>query len=472
MTRALFLSVGLAYVGAGMAQPLAAAENPEPTGLRQAKGADSPTSSASATPQVLRLDLAGAVSRALEVSPRIKRIAAQERSAFAQQRMAQSERWPQVDVGASYQRRSEVPELSIQMPTGDIARPVQKVTVFPNIEDNYRLRAGAAWPVFTGGRVRSQVEAAELSVKAAENDTRTARADLVLEVKAAYWNLVTALESGRVLEEAIGALDAHLRDARNREAVGIAARSEVLAVQVERDRAELESIRATAAAELAEANLRRLLDVLPATRIEPTAPLDSPPDEVVEVEAGVAEALASRSDRAALLSRAQAAEARVGVERSGRLPQVALAASYVYANPNRDIVPAELAWKDTWDAGVSVTLSLFDGGRRSAGMARARAQADEARELVRDLDGALRLEVTQRALELRTARARLRVAERAIESARENHRVTADRYREGVSPSSELLDAATALERASLARTEALLALRLAAAGLDRAVGR
>ena len=43
---------------------------------------------------------------------------------------------------------------------------------------------------------------------------------------------------------------------------------------------------------------------------------------------------------------------------------------------------------------------------------------------------------------------------------------------EGVIPSSELLDAELAYERAALSRTEALAVLRLAAAGLDRAVGR
>ena len=57
-------------------------------------------------------------------------------------------------------------------------------------------------------------------------------------------------------------------------------------------------------------------------------------------------------------------------------------------------------------------------------------------------------------------------------SAAESRRVAADRYREGVIPSSELLDAELAQERAALARTQAHAALRLAAAGLDRAVGR
>jgi outer membrane protein TolC len=135
-------------------------------------------------------------------------------------------------------------------------------------------------------------------------------------------------------------------------------------------------------------------------------------------------------------------------------------------------VPPTATWEDTWDVGVGVSWSVFDGGRRSANEARARAQADAARQQLRELDRAIRLEVTQRALELRTAEARLAVAERSVESAAESRRVAADRYREGVIPSSELLDAEVALERATLTRTEALATLRLAAAGLDRAVGR
>ena len=50
--------------------------------------------------------------------------------------------------------------------------------------------------------------------------------------------------------------------------------------------------------------------------------------------------------------------------------------------------------------------------------------------------------------------------------------MAADRYREGVLPSSELLDAELAHEKAALARTESQAALRLALAALDRAVGR
>jgi outer membrane protein TolC len=434
---------------------------------REAPGADVP---AEAT--AVRLTVDEAVARAIAVSPRLARLSALEAAAEAQARGARADRWPQVDVGAGYTRRSEVPELAISAPTGDPTVPVERIVVFPNIQDNWRLRAGLALPLWTGGRVGGQIEAAEQGRAASGEDLRAGRADLVFETKTAYWSLVTARESQRVLQEAIRAYDAHLHDAQSRERFGMAARNEVLAVEVERDRVELERLQAEATADAAEANLHRLLDLPPVARVEPQEPLEAPLAAPQAVEALVATAQAGRAERRALAARVAAGDASARAERGARLPQVALTSGYTYANPNRDIVPSTPDWKDTWDVGVGVSWNVFDGGRRSANEARARAQADAVREQLRELDRGIRLEVTQRVLELRTAGARLTVAGRSVESAAESRRVAGDRYREGVIPSSELLDAEVAHERAALARTEALAALRLAAAGLDRAVGR
>jgi outer membrane protein TolC len=413
-----------------------------------------------------------AVARVIAASPRLARLAALETAAEAQARGARADRWPQLDLGAGYTRRSEVPELAIFAPASDPTKPVERIVVFPNIQDNWRVRAGVAMPLWTGGRIGGQIEAAEQGRSAAFADLEAGRADLVLETKAAYWSLVTARESVRVLQESIRAYDAHLADARNRERFGMAARNEVLAVQVERDRVELESLRAETGAEVAQANLRRLLDLPPDARVETAEPVEASPSLRPEVEALVAQAEAARAERKALAARVAAADAAAGAERGSRMPQLSVAGGYTYANPNRDIVPPTADWKDTWDVGIGLAWSVFDHGKRSANEARARAQADAARQQLRELDRALRLEVTESALELRTAEARLVVAARSVESAAESRRVAGDRYREGVIPSSELLDAEVAHERAALALTEATADLRLAAARLDRAVGR
>ncbi len=416
------------------------------------------------SPAVLPLTADQAVERAIAASPRLARLGALETAAEAQRRGARAERLPQLDVSAGYQYRSNVPELAISAPTGDPSAPLQRIVVFPNINDNWSTRVGLAQPIYTGGRIRSGIEAAEQGRLAAEQELRAGRADLVLETRTAYWSLVTARESLRVIQESIKAYDAHLADARNRERFGMAARNEVLAVQVERDRAELEQINASAGAELAQANLQRLLDLPADTRIDAVEPLPAPAPPPADIEALAAEAGNARPELRALAARVTAADAIAGAERAARLPQLALSGAYSYASPNRDIVPATTDWKRTWYVGASVSWNVLDFGRRSANEARARAQADASRAQLRELERAIRLEVTQRALDLRTSRARLSVAERSVESALENRRVAGDRYREGVIPSSELLDAENAYERAALARTEAMAALRLAAA--------
>jgi outer membrane protein len=298
------------------------------------------------------------------------------------------------------------------------------------------------------------------------------RRTLVLETEDAYWRFVTARESEHVLREGLGAFQAHLKDARNRERFGLAARSEVLAVEVEHERAELRRLRAENAAEVAEANLVRLLQLPPDAEVEPTETLQSQPPTHEDLEALVLRALEARPEREGLLARVRAAEASVRVAQSTTRPHLGLSAGYLYANPNRNFVPPDEQWRSSWDVGAEISLQVFDGGRTSASVARAKANVEALRQRLDDLERHIRLQVTSAHLEVQATHLAIRVADGAVAAGQESRRVSADRYREGVIPSSELLDAEIALLNAGLERTQALADARLAAAQLDRAVGR
>jgi outer membrane protein TolC len=413
----------------------------------------------------LRLTLEEALGRARAHSPRLGQLAALKASAEASARGAQAGRWPSLDAFLAYTRSSDVPELTLSLP-GQAPR-----TLFPNINDNYRLHAGLGVPLYTGGRLGGAIAAADQQFLAAEKDLEGAFHDLALETSQAFWSLVAWRESQRVLGAALQAFESHLKDARNRQDMGMAASNEVLAVQVERERAELSRLQAAMAAEVANANLQRLLGLEAGTRVEPIEP---PPAEVPqeELEALVARAGHGRPELAALRARAAAARAAVRVARSAWLPQASLQAGYDYARPNSRVLPLADEWKGTWSVGASVSLNAFDFGRTSAAVAQAEAQADALDRQLEDLQGRIRQEVTARQLEQATASAALAVARRAEQAAEENVRVSRDRYREGVTFSSDLLDAEVGLLRAGLDRTLASAQLRVALANLDRAVGR
>lgn len=414
----------------------------------------------------LRLSLAEAIERARAASASLARLRSLEQAAAAEERGAHAARRPQVDLVAGYARLSDVPELFLVVP----GQPPR--AIFPNLPDNYRARLDLSLPIYTGGRLQASIDAAQHEKAASGGDLQAGETDLVLEATSAYWSLVTAEAAARVLDESLAGFDAHLKDALNRERFGMAARNDVLAVQVERDGAELDRIRASHAAALATANLARLLDLPADTTVVASEPLAQDSPERPDLSALVATALSARPDRAALASRLAAAEARVGIARAARLPQVNAAGGYDYANPNRRILPPTATWKDSWEASLNLTLSVFDGGRAGADVARARAAADATRHALDDLDRRIRLQVTEALLDLQASEAAVVVAVRGLDAAQENRRVASERYREGVIPSSELLDAELALQRAALDRTEALARVRLSDASLTHALGR
>jgi outer membrane protein TolC len=412
------------------------------------------------------LTLAEAVARAREASPRLEALRSLQAGSVAALEGARAERWPVLSLSATYNRFSEIPELSLTFPDGNSR------VVFPNIPDAFRTRAELQQPLYTGGRVGAGIRSAEQNSLAASSDTATGAADLLEETTDAYWALVRARELERVQREAIASYEAHLQDVRNLIEAGMAARNDLLSVQVARDRAELDRLEARNAAETANEDLLRLLAFPPATRIEPTEPLDpaqAPPEDVESLVAAAAE---RRSELKSLRARAEAAAAEVSVARASKRLQATLNGGFEYSNPNPRILPLEAKWQDSWTVGVAVSLTPFDGGRASAASAVAQARADALNSQIRDLERRIRLEVTARALEVETARAALVVVARNVEAALENVQVSRDRYREGLVRSSELLDAETDVLRANLDRTVALTRMRTATARLDRAVER
>ncbi len=422
-------------------------------------------SAVAATPRVERLSIDEALMRARASSARVGALAALHGAAEAGLAAAQAAHWPELDVTAGFTHQSSVPELSFALPGQE------PQTIFPNIQDNYRARAGVGLPLYTGGRLTAAEEAARSESAATAQDVRTGIQDVTLETTAAFWSLLTARETTVVLDRALAAFDHHLADAQAGLAVGTAARSDVLAVEVERDRATLSRLDAKNRSRVTNADLARLVGASAAIRFEPETPSALPVAPAPDLEALVKQAYDTRPEHLALTRRVDAARARVRAEEGAYLPQASFAAGYDEARPNRRILPQRDTWDSSWDVGVNVSLAVFDFGRTRAAVSRAQAQADAASRQLEDLEARLRQEVTSRLGDLETALSAVPVAERALASATENERVSADRYREGVAPSSERLDAEVALMRAGLDRTRAIAAAHLARASLDRVLG-
>ena len=415
---------------------------------------------------VLILTLAEARARALDASHRLAEVRARAAAAGTVVDAREAADRPIVAAQAGYTRTNHVTPFLVPGP-GVLPR-----VLYPDVPDNYRTRLDVQWPIYTGGRSDALVRAAQAEASAAKAETDVARAELRLEVTRAFWSVVTARATVLVLEQALSRAESNVGDARARLTAGLVPPNEVASAEAQAARQRMLLVEARNLRDVASADLARLVGADPGQPVEPRATLDEAAAPVPARDRLVAEARAQRGER-------QAMEQRVTVAQEGRLaadatrrPQVAVGGGVDYARPNPKIFPRTNQWDDSWDAGISVSWSLWDGGRAAAEKAQANYQGEAARQRLADFDATLDVELRQRSLEIVSGEAAVSAADEAIRAATEARRVVGERYRAGVIAQSEVLDAELTLVQVQLDRTRALANVRLSEARLDRALGR
>jgi outer membrane protein TolC len=419
-----------------------------------------------AQPAPLRLTLDEAVAKAVEQSHRLAEARARQKAAEATVEIRRKSDDPTLTASAGYTRTNHIDEFGVPQPDGRLR------VIYPDIPDNYRARMELAWPVYTSGRTAALERAAEAEATATGKDLDTARLDLKLEVSRAYWALVTARETVRVLEQALATADRSLADVRTRVEAGFLPPNDVSRSEAQRARSELLLVEARGRVEAVTVDLARLIGQAEPVPIEPADALESPAPASSDAAVLATEAVGQRPELAALTLRADSLTARLDAIASTRKPTVAFVSGYDFAHPNPRIFPRRADWVPSFDITLNVSWQFWDSGRAQADRAEALAQQTVLTERKREVESQIQADVRKQLVDLATSRAALAPARLAVTAAQETRRVVNDRFEAGVATTLDVLDAQLAEMQAELDRTRVLADIRLAEARLARVVGR
>ena len=416
----------------------------------------------------LRLTLDEAIAEATANSHRLGELRARAAAASAVVDQRSAAQKPVVTTQLGYQRTNHVDEFTFFAPVEGFR------VLYPDVPDNYRSRIELQWPIYTGGRLQALERAAQAEVEFSGQNLATARADLRLEVTRAFWSIVTARESARVLEEAVKRVDGQLADVRAKFDAGLVPPNDVLLVEAQRARQQVSLIEARNLAAVTEADLARLVGAADGTAIAVDAVLEQPaPATTKDAAALLTEGRAGRSERAALQISTRIAEERQAAARAGRLPTVALISGFDYARPNPRIFPRDRRMAAHVGCRREPELDGLGLGAHARGSVRGGEPGGGHPRAA----GRLRHDLGARDP---PAHARPRLGDGADRGgaakvsarATEARRVVQERFAAGVATTTDLLDAQVALLQAELDRTRALANARLASARLERALGR
>ncbi|HEX7085848.1 MAG TPA: TolC family protein [Vicinamibacterales bacterium] len=379
--------------------------------------------------------------------------------AEAGRQLARSERLPQLNGAASYDRtlKSEFEGLFDTAP--DPGEGVDFGELPFGQANVYRLGLSFSQLLYAGGRVRAQERQAELQRNNAQLSLASARAQTTLDVAEAFYDAALADRIVEIAEAAYEQADRALRVTEQQRTAGRVSEFELLRARVARDSLQPSVVRARNAREVAYLRLKQLLDLPLGEPLQLVADLEDatlpPPPRFAEALA-VAAAESARSRLAVEQTGNQVgiAEQAAAIARAGRRPTVALRSDYGLVDYPSGL-PDFTDWRQNWTVGVGVTVPVFNGGRIRANEAIARAGVEQARAELRLTEELAALDEASTRQDVEAARAEWEASAATIQQAQRAYEIAELRYREGLSTQLELSDARLQLAQALATRAEA-----------------
>jgi multidrug efflux system outer membrane protein len=392
------------------------------------------------------------IARADRNNTSIQLSAARLAQARALVRSTNADRLPQLGVGAGAGRAT--------YPLGSGTLPGQALT-------NINLGATASWEPDLFGRIAKATDAAKLDAQSREALVQSTRLLVQSDVAQTYFEL-RALDAERALvRQTVGAYRDTYRLTERRYQAGDVAELDLARVRTEVAATESQAFALDQTRAQLEHALAVLLGEVPST----FAVTDTDwAGNLPQVPPGVpSTVLARRPDVAAAQSAMLAAQARVGVAQAAWFPDVSLTANGGFASTDLGDL---FKWSArSWGIGALLSLPVFDGGRREAGVQNAAAVWDASAAQYREQVLNAFRDVEDQLSALRSLADQANAEAQAVDSASRATVLSTSRYRNGYVSQLELLDA----RRSELANRRLALQVRAAqyqaTVGLIRALG-
>jgi outer membrane protein len=418
--------------------------------------------------ETIRLDAPAAAARIVEVSHLAAAAGARVGAAAETIKAADAAALPSLSASATVAQRSSVPEFQLPLALSG----QQPLVLFPDITTTYDTSLQLQQALYSGGAISGLREAARHDSDAVAAARSQTIADLRLTARLAYWEAIRTLASVDVARAQQERAKRLLEDTRALLDAGMAVRADVLAAEERIATAQLQVIVAENAAQNARSQLRSLLHIDSADRLELADSLSGPlPAAPAPAEELQSLALAKRPELAATTAQLDGLRSRERLAQAEARPTFSAVAQWDYSRPNLRYFPQADEWKASWNVGLLASWRLFDGGKARADTSASRLTQRAVAEDRQELERSIQVEVESDRRNLESALAAVTAADAARAAALEREKEARERYAAGLASMLEILDAEAQLAAAEQQRVNARAFSWTAAGILARAAG-
>lgn len=319
------------------------------------------------------------------------------------------------------------------------------------------------------GRIGSALRAAQLFRHWTEATIRTATETIQRETIRAYYQAVLSAQLLEVNQRALETAERQLADAKARRRQGMASNYDELRAEVEVSNFRAQVLQARNETDVAYTDLFRLIGASPESTVTLEDEIPLVPEEIT-FEDAARSALQHRADLVLAEYALRLQRESAAVARSRYLPEIAAYLSQTWANPDPHD-PTRDDWGEEWQAGLTLSLPLFDGFNRRGLLLQEQAKLRQLEIGLRDAEEKAVSEIRQLVLSLKTAEEFAQSQSQNLDTAREALRLVEAGLKEGQNTPVEVMDARQALTKASANYYQSIFTHAMARVALQQAMG-
>lgn len=403
--------------------------------------------------------LEAAWRHALRDAPLLKAGAFNVDAASSSAVAARAQYGPSASLGASYVARQSKQSFRI---AGSNLLPGGGTFPFAQRE-GVGLHAAVQMPVYYSGRIYYEVLARESEAAVAQHEQAEDVLNLKMQVAVAFLEVLRAESRLRTAATHEQSVESHLEAVKKRRRNEQVSQHDLLVAEVSMSDARVATFHARAELDGARATYNRLLHrplELPVKLLEPTlSPVPWQLPQATQL------AVSQRPEIARLRAEIEAFRHQGDVVLAANRLQISLRAGYDFQE-NRYQTPQGLG-----SVGVNGSWNFFDSGRARAERNSRLQRADALAQLRDDLEQQIQLEVKRAWLDWGDCWNRLQLLQKSVEQAGENLRVARNRFQNGWSTNTEVLEAESFYTRTCASFHEARYDAMLAEVRLRKAAG-
>ena len=336
---------------------------------------------------------------------------------------------------------------------------------FPKF-DNTLYDVGAVFrlPLYKGGRLDRGVLIAEMKKAIAEDNYRLSMQELIFNLTNVYYKIAQLEKLFAANEASVKQLEAHKKNVELFLSAGTVPQVDLLKTEVELCHASESVLLVRNNIESAYELMKTLMGIDDMNK-KISIVHETLNDTVVPIDKNIAKAFTERPAYRAIMKQQKVNEERVKYAEGKRFPDIFLTGEYT------DKAGEDFAFKENWALALRLIIPVFDGGNIKTEVEKQKIELGKVKEEERAIRLEIIREIKDAYINIENARERIKVSDKAIETARENLRIERLKYETGAGTSTDVIDAQTALLRAETDYHQAVYDKNIAIASLKRAIG-